>query len=116
MAALTAAQKKSVKIGLQKIESKKYDSEILATFTLEEVKKIVGADTLTINQSSRTGKLYMEAIIGGDRHLPDIYCAKSLKPQSPMQVILVEGDRGRILILCNKQGSGGTPPKTLATV
>ena len=116
MGKLTATQKKAVKIAMVKIESRQYDSEIIATFSLEEVKTMVGAETLTINQSSRTGGLYMEAIIGGDRHLPNIYVAKSLKPQSPMQVILVEGDKGRVLILCNKQGTGGTPPKTLATV
>jgi hypothetical protein len=112
---LSAAEKKAYKVAMKKIESKKYDSEIIATFSLEELKKIVKADEIRICQSSRSGKLYLEAIIAGDRHLPDIYCAKTLKPASPMQVILVEGDRGRILILCNKQGTG-TPPKTLATV
>jgi hypothetical protein len=114
---MTATQKKSVKIGLQKIEARQYEGQIIAEFTLAEVKKIVGAEELRICQSARSGKLYMEAIIGGGRHLPDIYCAKSLNIKAPMQVILVENkDGGRVLILTNKKGTGGTPPMTLATV
>lgn len=113
---MTAADKKKVKVEVKTITSKSYDSEIVAQFTLAEVKSLIKADELKINQSSRTGRYYLEAVIKGEHALPNIYSAKMLDIKKPMQAILVKNQDGTTaMILCNKQGTG-TAPKTVFTV
>jgi hypothetical protein len=115
MALMNANQKKSVKLEVKTITSKQYDSEIVAQFSLDEIKKMIKAEELSIMKSARTGRFYLEAIIDGERALPNMYTAKNLDPKKPMQAILVKGDEGTAMILCNKQGTG-TPPTKVFTV
>ena len=116
MSMMSAADKKKVKVEVKTITAREYTSVKIAEFTLAEIKTLIKADELKINQSPRTGRYYLEAVIKGERALPNIYSAKRLDIKKPMQAILVKNEDGTTaMILCNKQGTM-EKPKTVFTV
>ena len=112
---LTKAQKSKVKVAMLKIEQRSYDSTIIATFTVQEVTELIGADSLAIYEG-QSGRPYIRATMKDGDYLPSIYCSKRLKINGDYQIIMVENTDGkRSMILCNKQGSA-TAPKKLDTL
>jgi len=111
MAMMTAAQKRAVKVEVKTITTQEYDSDIIAKFTLEEIKTLIKAEELSIMQSARTGRYYLEAVVGGERALPSIYTAKKLDVKKPMEALLLKNrESGKTaMVLANKQGTMERP-------
>jgi hypothetical protein len=114
---LTAEEKKKVKIGLTPIKSANYDADVIATFTLAQIKTMVKAEELKIMKSARTGRFYLEAIVKGERALPNVYTAKRLDISKPMEALLLQrkSDGSTAIVLANKQGTMERP-ETVYTV